>query len=42
MLRRLLDWLIGRQEPNHGRIDEIERRLNALSLRVAVRQRGRR
>ena len=41
MLRRILDWLIGRHEPDPERLDEIERRLYALSLRVAVRMRGR-
>jgi hypothetical protein len=41
MVKRVLDWLIGRREPDAQRLDEIERRLFALSLRVAVRTRGR-
>jgi hypothetical protein len=41
MLKRILDWLIGRREPKTERLDEIERRLYALSLRVSVRTRGR-
>ena len=36
MLKRILDWLIGRREPKPERLDEIEKRLHALSLRVAL------
>lgn len=39
MFRRILDWLIGRREPVPEKLDEIERRLNTLSMRVQVRQR---
>jgi hypothetical protein len=40
MLRRLLDWLVGRKEPDL-KLDEKDRRLQALSKQLEVVRRGR-
>lgn len=40
MLRRLLDWILGRHEPVLD-FNEKERRLAILSARLETRRRGR-
>ena len=39
MFRRLLDWLIGRREPDGGRVDSQERRVEDLTKRLEARRR---
>lgn len=38
MFRRLLDWMIGRREPDGGRVESQERRVEELSLRLEKRR----
>lgn len=41
MFRRLLDWMVGRREPDGGRVTEQERRVEKLTreLEDAARRR---
>lgn len=38
MFRRLIDWLIGRTEPDEKRLRDNERRLEILTARLEIRR----
>ena len=42
LVRRFMDWLIGRSEPDPRRLEAQERRIKRLSEELAVMRRGER